>query len=185
MSDDLFRTPKKPVDGYEIKLWRVEYIHRISEWRAVYHVDTPFENVSPKDLGSSASFTDQWAIFYDGRLQGRSQGWDSMGRLNSKSLPHFFKTEQEAKAYAAGIVRKTIERSKREVSELSRRLAELEEPTPLDIAVRQLFADMAKNYQDYDIIAGWGVQKGTPEGNAAETALDVVIQELLEKAIAG
>jgi len=69
------------------------------------------------------------------------------------------------------------------IAELLRARALLVAPTPLDVAIQKLYAQIATDLKAYDIAVEWGFAKGTLEANTAETALDIVTQELTEKGV--
>jgi hypothetical protein len=177
-----FKLPPLPVDGFVLRLWKFDgYSSKLTEFRAVYHVNTPIDKVFPGET-RGAPFEDEWAVYHNDRLQGRNESWEWRG----DEFNGYFATEAEAAADGCACLHMSIAKRRREIVEMSEALKALGDvPTPLDVAIRQLFEDTSKNYQGYDIVSGWNLKPGTDEANTALTALDVVIQDLMEKAITG
>jgi hypothetical protein len=80
--------PKTPVDGYQVKYWRLSLSQHwcyIKEMVATYYVNTPWSVYSPdtKDRGG-APLVDDWMIS-EGRVGiGRFCGWDSIKTLTTQ-----------------------------------------------------------------------------------------------------
>lgn len=67
--------PKKPIDGYEIVWYSIEY-DTVTKHSAKYFINTPYEKVVIGGTGG-VPFDNHWAIFDNGRLTGRSDDrWD-------------------------------------------------------------------------------------------------------------
>lgn len=65
--------PKRPVDGYEIKFFSIEY-DRVQECHILYHKKTRWADLYPTE-GRGADFVDQWQVFRGETCEGRIDGW--------------------------------------------------------------------------------------------------------------
>jgi hypothetical protein len=72
-----FVLPDEPVDQYEVRWWRVgsnQDLPVVREVRAVYHVNTSWQDLFGKSDGSP--FINQWSFQVDGRFDGRGGAWN-------------------------------------------------------------------------------------------------------------
>lgn len=127
-----FSIPDEPVDQYEIHWYRVIHLNvpRISELRALYHVNTPWEALYPGDnRPGGAVFTDQWQVFEDGNFNGRMPSWEGWSRIcDDYAWAHGYATKEEAQKAANEWTKKRIARLEEEILELKTYLVKNPEP---------------------------------------------------------
>ena len=72
--------PTEPVDLFRVEWWTLNHVRFALERRhAIYHVNTPWADVVPDDRRHGVAFVDDFAIYADGRLDGRGD-WKWMRR---------------------------------------------------------------------------------------------------------
>lgn len=184
-----FNLPPAPVDGHRIQLWKFDSFNcKITKLVAVYHFRAEFStHLDSESTLKGIAFEDEWAVYFDGVIGTRRHPWDWKSNGQEMTFAEYFATEEEARADGRERLRLRIERARADIKHLKVALDALgpELPTPLDVAIRELFSNISKNYEGFDIVTGWNLKPGSPEGNTARTALDIVVQELLERAITG
>ena len=72
-----FELPAEPVDQYEVRWWSFDPYSPgvIRESCAVYHANTDWKTLFPDSDRDGAPFKNEWAIFCNGTLTGRRNGW--------------------------------------------------------------------------------------------------------------
>ena len=81
------RLPSKPVDGYTVTWWQWscegDYVN---QYRAVYHVNTPWNTYAPDEPGRGVALVDDWMIEKHEQngawwASGRCTGWTDLLRF--------------------------------------------------------------------------------------------------------
>lgn len=101
-----FTLPAQPVDGYEVRWYRVGTDHHdfgeVRCGRAVYRLKASWREIFPDDNQDGAPFEDEWQVFdHTGWFSGRAPRWDGFA---CDSWSGCFAIEAEAKAYAIELV---------------------------------------------------------------------------------
>ena len=127
-----FDLPAAPVDGYEVRLWHVGrdssdryYVH---QWRAKYHVNTPWSAVSNRPGGQD--LVNHWQIFdNDDRFCGRSSdGWAVA--WSGATWEDYFPSRSEAFTEAVRCATELAARLRERVARAERNAVELAAALP-------------------------------------------------------
>lgn len=119
------KLPEKPVDEFEIKWFSIGRSSSVVEHRALYHINTPWEEVFPDDSGRGVAFQDDWMMFTNGHFGGRNTGWD--WPKTSSSWENVFATFDEANAALIVILEERIRDYEHRIIETSAALAKARE----------------------------------------------------------
>lgn len=181
-----FSLPKEPVDGYKITLYEIhDFDWTVREWTAVYHVNRTWLQVFPESDIIGAPFEDEWAIYDAGSFRGRYSSWE----WKDERWENHFTTRGAAELAMRARIQVLIGRKQHEIRQLMTAMdhAPVDQAlqarrTLVDGYIRDLYKDIATMYEDFDIYSGWNLKRDSDAGRAAATALDIVVQELKEKA---
>lgn len=127
----LFPTPpESPVDGYELKWYQISVSSNwwyLSEKKAVYHVNTPWNKFSPNERGG-ADLVDDWMIYKNGYAEGRWTGWNAP--CNLTYWENCFHTKAEALAEIRKRLETYVTEELKKVRYIKKMIAEVKGVTP-------------------------------------------------------
>jgi len=77
--------PEEPINGFEVRWWRLNNYHTIHSYSAIFYEDTNLEDVPGCETMVGAPVVNQWVIFFEGTPNGHFEGWEGVNAETEES----------------------------------------------------------------------------------------------------